>query len=430
MAQRGMTRRKFMGMAAAGVGGITLSQAFPRPAAAADIKIGALFPYSGPMAQLGEEMFRGTEIAREVINEKGGVLGSKIVYAKGDAPDATAATSEAERLINVERVKVILGSYSSAISYPASEIAERNKVIYWEAGATADAITQRGFKYLFRVVQLGSNLGEVPTEYAAKVVAPLLKLDPKQMRVGQLYEDTIMGTTCGGAALAKAKELGLNVVLSETYSQKAVDLSSIVLKLKALKPDIIIASQYISDGILFWRQAKELGLNVKAMLGTGAAHGLPDFPEALGADANLVLDADPAVGLNTSGMTPRAQAELKAFIERFTKKHRYAPAVHATLGYLGAMVLFRDVLPKAGGLDPEKIREVANQLDIADGDTVMGWGVKFAPPGHKNAGTNLRSYSVMMQWQEGTLHVVYPDKWATRKVILPMPTWEERRKKA
>jgi branched-chain amino acid transport system substrate-binding protein len=424
-----MTRRQFLGTAALGTGAAAVGSLVPRRAAAADIKIGALFPLSGPMALLGEEQFRGVEIAREMVNEKGGVLGGQIVYAKGDAPDATAATTEAERLITVERVKIIMGSYSSALSYPASEVAERNKTIYWEVGATADAITGRGFKYLFRVLQLGSNLGEVPTEYAAKVVAPMLKIDPKQMRVGQLYEDTIMGTTCGGAALAKAKELGMNVVVSETYSQKAVDLSSIVLKLKAAKPDIIIASQYISDGILFWRQAKELGLNVKAMLGTGAAHGLPDWPKAMGPDADLVLDSDPAVGLNTNGMTPRAQAELKTFRERFKKKHNYEPAVHATLGYLGAMLLFREVLPKANALDPDKIRDVANQLDIPDGDTIMGWGVKFAPPGHKNAGTNLRAYAVMMQWQEGGLHVVYPEKWATRKVILPMPTWEERRKK-
>ena len=136
-----------------------------------------------------------------------------------------------------------------------------------------------------------------------------------------------------------------------------------------------------------------------------------------------------SIRLNTASMTPRAQQELKAFNDRFTKKHGYTPAVHATLGYLGAMVLFRDVLPKAGGVDPDKIREVAGQLDIPDGDTVMGWGVKFAPPDHKNAGQNLRSYAVMMQWQEGKLYVVSPEKWAVRKVTLPLPTWEERRKK-
>jgi branched-chain amino acid transport system substrate-binding protein len=423
-----MKRRTFLRTAGAALGAAALSQALPRRAAAADMKIGALFPLSGPMAQLGEDTFRGAEVARKMINEQGGVLGNQVVWAKADAPDATAATSEAERLINVEKVKIIYGSYSSALSYAASEVAERNKVIYWEQGATADSITQRGFKYLFRVLQLGSNLGDVAADYMAQVVAPTLKIDPKQMKVGLIYEDTLYGTTTGGAAVQRCKELGMNVVLAETYSQKAVDLSSIVLKLKSLRPDVMIVTQYISDGILFWRQAKELGFNVKAFSGTGAAHGLPDFPKAVGDDANYVLDSDPAVGLNTANLTPRAQQELKTFRERFSKEYPgRVPAVHATLGYLGAMVLFKHVIPAAGGLDPDKIRDVAMKLDIADGDTVMGWGVKFAPPGHKNAGTNLRAYSVMMQWQEQQLYVVHPEKWAMRKAVLPLPTWEERR---
>jgi branched-chain amino acid transport system substrate-binding protein len=234
----------------------------------------------------------------------------------------------------------------------------------------------------------------------------------------------------GKAANQRAKDLGLNVLASETYSQKAVDLSSIVLKLRAAKPDVIVATQYISDGILFWRQAKELGLNVKAFIGTGAAHGLLDFPKAMGDDANFILNADPAVGLKEAGLTARARQELKTFTERYTKKYGRPPAVHSTLGYLGAMVLFRDVLPKAGAMDPDKIREAALKVDIPDGETVMGWGVKFAPPDHKSAGTNLRAYPVLMQWREQTLHVVYPEKWATRKVVLPLPTWEERRKKS
>ena len=427
MARRSMTRRTFLRTTATTVGGLALGQALPRRAAAADMKIGALFPYSGPMALLGEETFRGAELAREMINEQGGVLGARIVYAKADAPDATAATSEAERLINVERIKVILGSYSSALSYAASEVTERNKVIYWEQGAIADPITERGFKYLFRVLPRASQFGEMAAEYAANVVGPTLKIDPKKLGVGIIFEDTLYGTTVGKYANQRAKELGLSILASETYSQKAVDLSSIVLKLKALKPDVIIATQYISDGILFWRQAKELGLNVKAFIGTGAAHGLLDFPKAVGDDANFILNIDPAVGLNEANLTPRARQELKTFTERYTAKIGRPPAVHSTLGYVGAMVLFRDVLPKAGGVDPEKVREAEAFFRAAHVATVMGWGVKFAPPDHKSAGTNLRAYPTLMQWQEQRLHVVYPEKWAVRKATLPLPTWEERR---
>jgi len=428
MARR-ISRRTFLRSTAAGMGAVAFSHALPyRAAAAPEIRIGTLFPLSGPMALLGEEMFRGVEMAREIINEQGGILGGQVVYAKADAPDATAATSEAERLINVEKVKVILGTYSSSMAYAASQVAERYKVIHWEVAGNANPVSERGFKYFFGMLSPGSSLGEVAAEYAAKVVAPMLKLDPKQMRVGHLYEDTMFGTVFGGGALARGKELGLNFVLSETYSQKAVDLSSIVLKLRALKPDIMIVTQYISDGILFWRQAKELGLNVKALIGTGGAHSLPDFPKAMGDDANLALTSDAPVGLNTANLTPRAQQELKKFNERFSKKYGHIPAVHAGQGYNGAMVLLRDVLPKAGAMDPDKIREAANRLDIPDGDTIYGYGVKFAPPGHKNAGANLRCYPMVMQWQDGNLYVVSPEKYATRKVILPLPTWEQRRK--
>ncbi|MBI3988085.1 MAG: ABC transporter substrate-binding protein, partial [candidate division NC10 bacterium] len=186
----------------------------------AEVKIGALFPFSGPMALLGEETFRGAEVARDLVNEKGGVWGQKVVYVKADAPDATAAVSEADRLITVEQVKVILGSYSSSLAYAASEVAERNRVIYWEQGGISDPITERGFKYLFRTLPRASQFGSLAAEYAANVVAPRLKIDPKKMTVGIIFEDTLYGTTVGSYAQQRAKELGLKVVVAETYSQK------------------------------------------------------------------------------------------------------------------------------------------------------------------------------------------------------------------
>src|SRR5512136_2594367 len=77
------------------------------------IRIGTLYPMTGPLALLGTEEWRGAEVARVAQNEKGGVLGKKIQFVRADAPDAKAATAEAERLITVEKVKVIVGSYSS-----------------------------------------------------------------------------------------------------------------------------------------------------------------------------------------------------------------------------------------------------------------------------------------------------------------------------
>jgi branched-chain amino acid transport system substrate-binding protein len=106
--------------------------ASPAAMAAETVQIGALFPFSGELALLGQESFNGATIASDMVNEKGGIWGKQIEWIKGDAVDPKAAMAECERLISVKGMKIILGTYSSSRSYAASEVAERNKVIYWE----------------------------------------------------------------------------------------------------------------------------------------------------------------------------------------------------------------------------------------------------------------------------------------------------------
>jgi branched-chain amino acid transport system substrate-binding protein len=150
-----MKRTKILGLAVVcfslGIAGTAIGQDA--------IRIGTLYPFTGPLAMLGTEEWRGAETARVFQNEKGGVLGKKIEFVKADAPDAKAATSEAERLITVEKVKIITGSYSSSIAYASTPVAEKYQVIYFEQGGIADNITQRGFKYLFRNNPLASDFG-------------------------------------------------------------------------------------------------------------------------------------------------------------------------------------------------------------------------------------------------------------------------------
>ncbi|KAG0740105.1 hypothetical protein G6F24_017127 [Rhizopus arrhizus] len=91
--------------------------------AAADMKVGALFPFSGALALLGQESYRGLELAVNEINAAGGVNGEKIEIVKADAVDPTQAVSETKRLISANVVGVF-GSYASGISYAASPVTE------------------------------------------------------------------------------------------------------------------------------------------------------------------------------------------------------------------------------------------------------------------------------------------------------------------
>ena len=114
------------------------------------MRLGALYPLSGSLALLGEESWRGAEIARVMRNQKGGVAGQQVDFMKVDIPDVNATKSEAERLINREGLKLLTGTYSSSLCLAASEVAARAGIVYFEQGGIADLITGRGYKTLFR----------------------------------------------------------------------------------------------------------------------------------------------------------------------------------------------------------------------------------------------------------------------------------------
>lgn len=390
------------------------------------VRLGALFPFSGSLARQGEETFRGAEIARMFVNEKGGIDGIPVEYVKGDAVDAKAAVSEAERLITVEKVPLIIGTYSSSYAYAASEVTERNKVVFWEVIAVSDALVTRGFEYFFKVNPLASQYGEMAAHYAHDVVAPSLGLEPSETKVYVFFEDTLYGTTIGAAASKVTLESGMKLVGSDSYTAAtATDLSSLVLKIRAAEPDIIIATSYLNDGILFWRQSKELGLRPKAFIGTGAAYSHPDFVGAVGKDVNYLLNVDPFMELGEGAVAAEVQPSRSEFVDKFTQVYGYPPDHNAAVGFVGAWILLEKVLPNVEELTPDNIREAALELDIADGGTLLGYGVKIAGPGHPLAGENIAAYPCVQQWQDEELLVVYPEKFAVTQPQLPMPAWED-----
>lgn len=384
-------------------------------AAGGKIKLGALFPLTGSLALLGEESWRGTEIARQEQNKKGGLLGKELEFLKGDGVDANAAVSEANRLISSEKVPVILGTYSSTLAQAASEVAERNKVIYWEMGGIADAITERGFKYLFRVLPTGSTYGVMGADYAKDVIAPKLGIAPDKLKVAVVHEDALYGTTVGTSAEKSIKEKGLAFAGREPYNSKATDLSPLILKLRAAQPDVLIATSYIQDLLLFWKQARELGFGVKAVLGTGAGYALTDFAKEMGDDVNGVFNID----VTQYEVNPKFAKGLNEFVQMYKDIFKESPrSGHSLIHYMGTQVLF-EAIKAANGTEPDAIREAALKIDIKNGETATGYGVKFAAPTEKNAGQNTRAFPLVMQWQNNKQLTVYPKEAAVAEPIIP-----------
>jgi len=378
-------------------------------AAAQDVwRIGTILPLTGPQAKNGIKNFDGIKIATDMINETGGVLGKKVVLVSADASEPQAAASEANRLITNEKLTVIVGTQSSSLAMAATVVAEQNKVFYLENEGVSSQITGRGFKYVFRTTFSGDMMANQMVDYAVQVLAPKLNKDAKSLRMAIIHEDGGFGTSTGTALQKHAKALGLNIVAVETYSAKTADLSGLVLKLKQSKPDVLLTAQYINDSILFHRQSAELRFSVP-VIGTTAGQGTPDFYSALTKEAEGIL----AGGIPSEISIDRLGAEQKAdageFVKRYQASHNGEyPSPTAFVGFAGAWILYKHIMPKAGGLDPEKLREAALALDVPPGKGVLNWGVKFSPPGTPDAGQNVYASAGISQWQDGKLRLVFP----------------------
>jgi branched-chain amino acid transport system substrate-binding protein len=382
-------------------------------AEAQPLKIGALYPLSGSLALLGEESWRGAEVARRLRNQKGGVAGKQVEFVKVDIPDVNAAKSDAERLINREGLKLLTGTYSSSLCLAASEVAARAGIIYFEQGGIADPITGRGYKTLLRTCPKAQFFSRSQLKFSKDWIAPQIGKKPGDLRLSLVHEDSAYGSSISKNVEAEAKAAGVPLVSTIPYNSQAVDLSSVILRLKGDKPDVVIGVSYANDAILLGRQARELGLDIKAFIGTGGGHSLRSFQEALGAAAEGVFNVDFTQYEVNTQFTPG----LKEFVDLYKQAFGEAPrSGHSLTNFMGTHVLF-DLLEKTGGnMEAGKFRQTAAAFEGKAGTTATGWGVKF-----DDSGQNVMADPFLTQWRGGKLVTVYPDGAAVMKPALIKP---------
>ena len=246
------------------------------------IRIGVLLPLTGPFAKNGIENWEAMQIARDMINEQGGVNGRKIEFVHGDATSPTAAISEAERIITREGIKITTGSFASPLAIATSQAAERHGVFHWETTGAAEIITRRGFKHTFQVGAACLSLQPGGGRFHQRRLAQKLGKPAADLRIALLWENRAFGKSVGDGVRDYMKTKELSLVYDEGYDQFATDMTPIVQKLKDVKPDVLIAISFPNDAILFQRKAKELDFNVAAFIGVSAGYSSPDLRNSIG----------------------------------------------------------------------------------------------------------------------------------------------------
>jgi branched-chain amino acid transport system substrate-binding protein len=401
-------------------------------AAAQDaIKIGVLEPMTGGATKNGTENFTAMQIARDMINERGGVNGHKIEFLLADIPTPNAAVSETERLITREGVKITLGSGVSQLAIPVSQAAERFNVFHWETAGAADIITKRGFKYTFQVGPAARRYGEAAVDFTIDELTKPLGETSGDLRVALLWENRALGKSVGDAIRPYAKEKGLNLIFDEGYDQTSTDMTPIVQKLKDIKPDVLIAISFPNDAILFQRKAKELDFNVAAMIGVSAGYSNPDLRDSIGDIVNGIFVSDFATKVNPKALSPETLKVAEEFFKRYDDKMKRPPAGHASAAFAATWALFTEVLAKSTTFQPDELREIALKLDLPVGSLPNGSGIKFTnndwATDPKDAGQNLRAAIGVWQWQKTGNNQVFPKNISTSEpLMVPLPDWSKR----
>jgi branched-chain amino acid transport system substrate-binding protein len=399
---------------------------------AKEVRIGVIYDLTGPMASSGGyPSYLGTKYAIDMFNAKGGVDGYTIkpIYVDAQSKVETSI-NEAERLINQEKVDILLGIFTSSQCVPLAQKADQAKVFMWANICVSSAVFKnKNLKYVFRPQVDSDQFGPTSCEFLRENAKRLGK-DVKDLKVAIIYEDSPYGVGVSSGNESACKERGMQIVLKEGYSTSTPDLSALVTKLKRARADVILHTGQGQDITLFLRQAKEQGLKWQALIGHGAGYGLPDkLYAAVQSDADYIFDVEPvgAELVNASKLQPGLADLIGEISKRYkaeTKSDTVPPFV--SMGFNGTWVFLNDVLPRAirkyGGANAEALRKAALETDIPEGGTIQGFGVKFFPPGDAMAGQNSRATMPVVQYVDKKPRIVAPAAARTNEPVMPLPS--------
>jgi branched-chain amino acid transport system substrate-binding protein len=392
------SRRKFLQQA----GGVIAAGAFgavPLRGWAADaINIGALYPTTGGMAQIGVGCVAAAKLAVDMINEAGGIKslgGAKLNLITSDIQsDTTVTRTETDRLISGNKLSAIHGCFASALTLIASEVCERAKVPII-TGSSTDQLN-KGRTYTFTPFARASQF--------AKAQLQMSKLVSDQPKVAVIFENTAFGTSTSNGLKELAPGEGVEIVMFEPYSAGFTDASPLINKVKASGANALFSVSYLNDLILIVRTVKQVGLNV-AINGGSGGFVIPDFYHNVGklaeglqgvAHWNHDMNAD----------SEKVNAEYKKRTSEFL--FEYAG------GLVAQTYMLADALERAASADPQKVREALSALDVSTGYAAMAPGgrVKFGPDGK-----NIYGRPLGVQWQDGDLASVFPKEDARKPLL-------------
>jgi branched-chain amino acid transport system substrate-binding protein len=392
--------------------------------AATPVKIGVLFPLTGGAASAGQQGKTAVEMALEVVNMPHPTLPELTSGPAGGLPGLGGATIEAiyadhrgdpamaqsltQRLITSDKVAALLGSYQSSTAMTATAVAERYGVPFVVGDSVANNITERGYKFTFRVTPIGANFAATYMRFVAAMKQAGRTIDS----IALVNENTDYGSQVGNSIEAAIKAAKVPLTVRIAYNANGADVSAQVLQLKAANPSLVIFISYASDAILFMRTMKSLDYLPPMILSDDAGFSDPSFIPAVGAISQGVMSRS-AWNLGPPGsLTARVNEVFKAKVGHDIDD--------ASARDMEATFVLADALNRAGSTDPAKLQAALAATDLPQGKMVTGYdGVKFDA-----SGQNVLGATYLTQLRGGGYETVWPPAPGVAAITWPMTGWK------
>ncbi len=419
----------------------TKAEAAPTPAPkqeeAKPIKIGSSLPLTGEFSITGTKHRDGYQLCVDLVNAAGGINGRKLdLIVSDDQSDVDTTLAQFERFINVDKVDLIFGTFSSKLTFPASAITEKAKMLHPIPSAAALRVYERGFKYL---VYFQPNAAEyigaspvmmlkdlVPADKAPKTVAFAYADDfyANALVAGLLGEDMKFQNDDGtektvSLAPGELSKLGVKVVFKQQWPEGFTDWTTLASSIKASNADFLFAPVTSADeAIQLVRALQTVGYQPKGIFMSQGAQS--EFGEQLGSAANgITIQASWHPLANFTGLLNGKEFTNQMFLDAFKAKYNREGGEDEAIPFALCQGI-EQAVRATGSTDNTVLHDwLAARTEKDPVKTILGdfyWDERGLP---------INKSFIMTQWQNGKLEFVYPTNAfpGVKPLLYPKPNW-------
>ncbi len=379
------------------------------------IVLGAAVSLTGKYSTNGKHTQNGYNLAVDRINSKGGVtVGGKsykfeIIYYD-DESNSKRAAQLAERLIKQDGIKYMLGPYSSGLTKAMAPVTEENKIPMVEANGASRSLFTKGYKYLFAVLSPANQYLEVAIDLAVE------KNGGKPVKIAMAFEQDAFSQDVRLGIVDAAKRTGSKIIIDDKLPKELNDMAATLAKVKATKPDVLVVSGHSKGALTAIRQIAEMKVDVPMLAMTHC--DASKLAKQHGKKSEYALCA--AQWHKTLSYKDKFFGNGKKFDKDFTAEYGYAPPYQAAES-AAALLVWKSAFERANSFDTEKLRGALAKTDM---QTFYG-NIKFGSGG-QNTAKPMVLFQVRCKGDKCENKVVAPTKWASAKLVHPVPSWSKR----